>query len=421
MLRFFLILLYAALPVYLIKTEVLGIPTTALEIATYAIAGLTVILFFVKPEFKTEILQYLNGLWTKERAFCVSVLVFLGAMLLATFVTVDLRRSLGVFKGWFFDPGLAALLVYLLTKGIQDLKKFVLGLNIGTAALSFYGLWEFFTPPQILQNAADYNSYLVRVNSIFQSANYHAFLVAPVIALTIGVLVWNWPTLSRVFKIIAVGSLIFNVWSLFLTYSYGAYFGLGLAILFLVINFIPRIHQNKILLSGTVFIFIVVAVAIIFNVVSSAKFQRDFTNLSGDSSLRGRIEVWKTSQEIIKNNFWMGLGLGNFDEGYLKYVNQAIDTKPLEDVVIHAHNIFLNFWNESGIIGLLAFLLLLFQIFKLLRGAKLADRGLALGASAGLIQILGHGLIDTPYFKNDASYLFWLLVVVLVILDENQK
>lgn len=415
-----IMLLYALLPVYLLKTEIAGIPTTALELLTYAAAAAVLASFFLKPDFRTGVLQRLKKLWNENRGFVWTAVIFLGAMAVAAVVTVDLRRSLGVFKGWFFDPMLAAILLYLIARGVKDLTRLVLGLNIMAASLSLYGLWEFFTPPTVLTSAVDYNAYLSRLNSIFQSANYHAFLVAPVVVLTMGVLFWNWQSLSKIFKIIAIGSLVFNVWSLMLTQSYGAFLGIFLAGLFILLA-LPssggRLKTVRIIRTG----FLAAVLLSLVVVTNSAKFQRDFNNLSGDSSLRGRIEVWDTSLYIIKSHPVFGLGLGNFDEGYVKYVSEVVKGKPLEDVVIHAHNIFLNFWNESGILGLIAFILLLVMAFRLLPGAKEADKGLALGAAAGLIQILGHGLIDTPYFKNDASYLFWLLIAILLVLKNSNK
>ena len=34
---------------------------------------------------------------------------------------------------------------------------------------------------------------------------------------------------------------------------------------------------------------------------------------------------------------------------------------------------------------------------------------------AALSAILIHGLVDTPYFKNDLSIIFWVLIALLII------
>jgi len=70
------------------------------------------------------------------------------------------------------------------------------------------------------------------------------------------------------------------------------------------------------------------------------------------------------------------------------------------------------------------FLIIIFQFFKLgfqklFRNLKLEIRNsdpkkdsqiLILALLASMVTILIHGLVDTPYFKNDLSILFWLIV-----------
>ena len=43
-----------------------------------------------------------------------------------------------------------------------------------------------------------------------------------------------------------------------------------------------------------------------------------------------------------------------------------------------------------------------------------------LPVQAALVALIGHGLVDTPYFKNDLSVLFWVLIV-LTMLGSSKK
>ena len=43
-----------------------------------------------------------------------------------------------------------------------------------------------------------------------------------------------------------------------------------------------------------------------------------------------------------------------------------------------------------------------------------------LPVQAALVALIIHGLVDTPYFKNDLSVLFWVLIV-LTMLGSSKK
>ena len=149
-------------------------------------------------------------------------------------------------------------------------------------------------------------------------------------------------------------------------------------------------------------------------VLKSDKFRRDFLETEGESALRGRVEVWQTAVYAIKQNPIVGTGLGNFDKVYDKYVRVAIPNEPLEPNVILPHNVFLNFWIDTGILGLIMFISVLSYAYILFSKVKRNFPYIAYPAAAILIAIIGHGLVDTSYFKNDLSYLFWLPIALLL-------
>src|SRR5207302_5844362 len=83
--------------------------------------------------------------------------------------------------------------------------------------------------------------------------------------------------------------------------------------------------------------------------------------------------------------------------------------------LIYPHNLLLNFWSETGILGLLAFIWLAVQVVRTaLRGLR-ADpwaRMMAIGALGMILSFLSHGLVDAPYFKNDQALAFWALLAI---------
>jgi len=48
-------------------------------------------------------------------------------------------------------------------------------------------------------------------------------------------------------------------------------------------------------------------------------------------------------------------------------------------------------------------------IFKKIK-RDVSSRRFFLALGAAMIVLLVHGLVDTPYFKNDLSVLFWLII-----------
>jgi O-antigen ligase len=147
----------------------------------------------------------------------------------------------------------------------------------------------------------------------------------------------------------------------------------------------------------------------------------DFTPKSVDpymrksaDTLQFRLCLWEGARNLLFDRPMSGAGLSGFKELYSqKYF--TCDAEPLE----YPHNWVLNFWTETGILGLAAFLLLLLTYFRNI-GRCLANdkvRWLALGFSAAMIYWLVHGLVDVPYFKNDLALEFWVILALAETLE----
>ncbi|HAI73931.1 MAG TPA: hypothetical protein DCS28_04110 [Candidatus Moranbacteria bacterium] len=91
-----------------------------------------------------------------------------------------------------------------------------------------------------------------------------------------------------------------------------------------------------------------------------------FSRFSGEDrleqkSISDRTEYVQQTKEIIKDNFWLGAGAGN----YTKEVFQKNPQKSIWQIQ-PVHNVFLLIWSELGIIGLLIFIaIIIFTLFSL--------------------------------------------------------
>ena len=66
-----------------------------------------------------------------------------------------------------------------------------------------------------------------------------------------------------------------------------------------------------------------------------------------------RLAHWQAAVEMIRAHPWLGIGFGNYAAAYPAY---ALIRWP--NPLGHAHNIYLNMAAETGLIGLLLYLLL---------------------------------------------------------------
>jgi putative inorganic carbon (HCO3(-)) transporter len=122
---------------------------------------------------------------------------------------------------------------------------------------------------------------------------------------------------------------------------------------------------------------------------------------------------------MIKSNPFFGIGPGNFQNKYLEY--QKYFPPYLEWAVPQPHNLFLAFWLEAGVIGLIGFIWLLVLFFRDNKKAIENNRLYGTLYLAIILYFLFHGLIDTTYWRNDMAILFWMVVAINVHLARNQK
>lgn len=143
-----------------------------------------------------------------------------------------------------------------------------------------------------------------------------------------------------------------------------------------------------------------------FIAVFANRYLRDFLiSFIGDDSTNTRIKIWQSSFAMIKENWVLGLGTGVqniWDVLYNQYgINQP-----------HAHNIFLEFTLESGIIGLLLFITFLgFFIYDMIRLFRISPKGRLLASSfiVGVTAFCFCGMFDFVFMSPKQLLSFMML------------
>lgn len=142
--------------------------------------------------------------------------------------------------------------------------------------------------------------------------------------------------------------------------------------------------------------------------------------MRNDSSNSFRFNVYHSSLEMFKDNWLLGIGVGNknFREIYGLYMKTGFDA-------LSAYNIYLETAVESGIFALVAFLGFLFTLSK--DAVKFiltsVDREKIIFVSLSIISIwavMFHGLVDTIYFRPQLQFMFWTFVAVIsTLINKN--
>jgi O-antigen ligase len=133
---------------------------------------------------------------------------------------------------------------------------------------------------------------------------------------------------------------------------------------------------------------------------------------SADSSTASRVPIYEAALRLIRDHTLFGVGLGS------DTVRQAVTDGSYyygKAPFVHCHNIYLQIWAETGLIGLLAFLGSMASAVK--SGAKAvlspetpaALRALSAGCVSGIAGILICCLADYVWMYPRVMVLFWFL------------
>lgn len=138
------------------------------------------------------------------------------------------------------------------------------------------------------------------------------------------------------------------------------------------------------------------------------------------SSSLVRTQIWRTSWEMIKERPWFGVGPNAYESIYRQTIPELY-WPPLEWLVSQPHNLYLALWLETGPLGLISFLALVILWMRRLWRRVLARDAIAIASLSAMAAILAHGFVDTPYFKNDLSLLFALVLLMPLLEIEGYK
>ncbi len=133
-----------------------------------------------------------------------------------------------------------------------------------------------------------------------------------------------------------------------------------------------------------------------------------------------RLRVWESAVNIIRDHPLTGVGLDQFL--YVFRGQYILPDAWQEPNLSHPHNFILDFWVRLGILGVLIFLWLQLAFWRTARRVYSHQHNpLLLAATIGVIgsmvNLLAHGLTDNSVYVVDLSYVFVLLLGLIVNLS----
>lgn len=273
-------------------------------------------------------------------------------------------------------------------------------LVISSLAVCLYGILQYIFGWNVKQAWIDeqmFEDIKMRIYSTLENPNVLGEYILLTLPLAVG-LMWTKKGALAKFFYACICVVLFA--ALILTYSRGCWIGIMLAAGIFVT-----------LVAGKLWGLLLIALPIVPFVVPESIVNR-FLSIGDmkDSSTSYRVYIWLGTLLMLED-FWItGIGLGTeaFARIYPFYSYNAISAP-------HAHNLFLNLLAETGIGGIVVFVVLLIVFFKRLAGIHaLKGRGGAVSTmtvafASAIAGFLLQGLFDNCFYNYRVFMIFWMV------------
>jgi O-antigen ligase len=200
-------------------------------------------------------------------------------------------------------------------------------------------------------------------------------------------------------KLLAFGVTGLLLLNLVLSYSRGCYLALALAAAVFVLIMEKRLAAF--IPAGVILLPLVLPTTVMNRLMS-------ITNLS-DTSTEYRLYIWQGTIRMLER-FWpsgVGQGIEAYNIVYPFYAYNAV-TAP------HSHNLLLQVFVETGIVGLLIFLGVIAGFYRnmvcFLRRAGRRDKILAAAMLAAVTGFLFQGMFDYVFYNYRVMLMFFIYI-----------
>ena len=375
----------ACLPLYVVRFKYGPISTTLLEglvLATIAV--------YLVARWREHSLRF------NRTPYDVPVALLLVAGAIAVFVPADKWHALGLYRAFFLEPIAIFYVAIDLLRRPAETRWVLLGLGVGSSIFAVMNIAAF---------AVAYAEGTIVLGSpptaLYTSSPEVAMFLEPPLALAAGFVLFS---SDRRDRLLAIAWMAFLLPALALTLSRGAYFAIAVLVAVAVIS-----NRRRLWMAAGVAAAAVVAVVLLLQVpLVQRRFAGQFDLGNSKGTIRGRLSIFTDTLSGLRDHPIFGVGLGGYHYLFRGKIPE-----------IYPHDLWLTFWVEVGLLGLIAFAAIYFGL--LYRGWRAMPhvqgfyRPLLWGALGALILWGVHGLVDSPYWKNDMSLEFWIIAAFEVV------
>lgn len=352
--------------------------------------------FFIKKNFDGSLIN---------KKYLFLIIAFIAAIALSLAHSTNMLFTIkDIFQYSLYTIGsfFVTLIIYKRITSIESIINMIVKIGI---LLSMFGIIQwlsvFFLNYDILSiltdssyvNASTSSRFLIRVASLFEHYNVFAtFLIIPVllslylytkhknnkyIYFIIILLISVWLSNSRsVIISILIGSIVY----LFLSKKWK-----------ILISFL-------IFFVGFIIFIILINPSLIFD-----RFTVDINSTNATWSVTHRQNLWAAANDMFQNNFFTGIGLGNFPIIVKEY--------GLTDVT--ADSLYMTLIAETGFLGIFFFSILLLYILKSFLFSK--DLEGKIFFTIVFVQLV-NGILQPPFiFMRGTGFIFWFLINIGMI------
>ncbi len=240
----------------------------------------------------------------------------------------------------------------------------------------------------------------IRVESLLENSNNLGAFFVMAIFPCIMLLIYEKDKKKKIFYLISSLLFLFNIVA---SFSRNAWLGFAIGCLLIIVMYEIRFLIPVAILGG-----LSLFIPKVYNRL------REFNDLSQNLS---RIKLWETALYMIKDHPILGVGIGNFASLYDEYIKKYRDLRYCGYKVYHPHNIFLKMQCELGIIGSIAFIVMI--IFIVVKLRQLINREennfyklYYKGFFVSFIAFMSMNLIDNFFSAPKVIAYFWILLAL---------
>jgi probable O-glycosylation ligase (exosortase A-associated) len=288
---------------------------------------------------------------------------------------------------------LKVVLFYFLLVNIANTPQFIRAtvwvIILSALSVSLYGLYQFLSAPPVM-------GVLNRIVSTREDPNNLALTLVSVIPLTVALVTIE---KRRMLKAIAALTGIVVFFTVPLTLSRGGF----LALIAIVVLVVAKMKRKKFAL-----LILVLMIGLSLFILPATVWERAGTVgiSSMEASARMRMQLLKGGLEMFSDHPFLGVGIGNFIAHSFQYSGLV----PPQ----YAHNMFLHVAAETGILGFLLFVAILYSSWRILRrvqSSTVGDRtSLYFQLAQGLeISLLGF-CVAAFFLSQHFNKMLWIII-----------